>query len=56
MKIKLLQDWSFWSKGTILDMHPSDGKRLIKEKTGKAYKPGVIKQIKNKIDGNNRKD
>ena len=51
MKIKLLEDWSFWRKGTVLDMHPSDGEKLIKEKIGK--KPGIIKQIKNKIDGNN---
>ena len=53
MKIKLIQDWSFWKRGEILDMHPTDGEVLIKEKIGKVYKPGIVKQIKNKIDGNN---
>ena len=50
MKIKLLQDWKFWKEGETLEMHPTDGEALIKEKIGR--KPGIIKQIKNKIDGN----
>ncbi len=56
MKIQLLKDWKFWDKGQVLDMHPSDGGRLIKEKIGKKYRPGIVKQIKNKIDGNDRKN
>jgi hypothetical protein len=57
MKIELLTDWQHeggrvYPKGTVLDMHPVDGERLIKEKVGK--KPGIIKQIKDKIDGDNR--
>ena len=54
MKVQLLQDWQFWSKGEVLEMHPSGGEKLIKKKIGK--RPGIIKQIKNKIDGNNRKN
>jgi len=50
MKIQLIKDWSFWTKGTVLNMHPQDGQRLIKEKIGK--KPGLFKQIKEY--GNNR--
>ncbi len=61
MNIKLLTDWQHESgrvypKGTVLNMHPSDGQELIREKIGKEDRPGIIKQIKNIIDGDNRKD
>jgi len=61
MNIKLLEDWQheggrLYPKGTVLNMHPSDGEELIKEKIGKIDKPGIIKQIKNIIDGDNGKD
>jgi len=59
MKITLLEDWRHeggrvYPKGKDLDMHPTDAEELIKEKKAKKYRPGIIKQIKSKIDGNNR--
>ena len=61
MKIILLKEWQHeggrvYPEKTILTVHPTDGEKLIADKVAKKYKPGIIKQIKNKIDGNDRKD